>query len=104
METMAGEASFVEFSTRSAFNDVPSYNEAQAGYARSLYTIDSISGKVNLEASRPDCRRTLVVRRMRLARLRVRACRRSRARRSAGNSRHPGQLADAEANQAADVA
>jgi cobalt-zinc-cadmium efflux system outer membrane protein len=44
-----GEASFVEFlDAVRAFNDtMQSYNEAQAEYARSLYTLDSISGKVN---------------------------------------------------------
>ena len=43
-----GEASFVEFlDAVRAFNDtMRSYNEARAGYARSLYTIDSISGTV----------------------------------------------------------
>ena len=44
-----GEASFVEFlDAVRAFNDtMQSYNEARADYARSLYTLDSISGKVN---------------------------------------------------------
>ena len=43
-----GEASFVEFlDAQRAFNDtIQSYNEARAEYARSLYLIDSISGKV----------------------------------------------------------
>jgi cobalt-zinc-cadmium efflux system outer membrane protein len=42
-----GEASFVELlDAQRAFNDtVQSYNEARAQYARSLYLIDSISGK-----------------------------------------------------------
>src|SRR5581483_9543397 len=42
-----GEASFVEFlDAQRAFNDtMQSYNEARAEYARSLYVIDSISGK-----------------------------------------------------------
>ena len=42
-----GEASFVEFlDAQRAFNDaIQSYNEARAEYARSLYLIDSISGK-----------------------------------------------------------
>ena len=43
-----GEATFVEFldATR-AYNDtIQSYNEARAEYARSLYLIDSVSGKV----------------------------------------------------------
>jgi cobalt-zinc-cadmium efflux system outer membrane protein len=44
-----GEASFVEFlDAVRAFNDtMQSYNEARADYARSLYALDSISGKVN---------------------------------------------------------
>ena len=44
-----GEASFVEFlDAVRAFNDtMQSYNDARAGFARSLYTLDSISGKVN---------------------------------------------------------
>ncbi len=44
-----GEASFVEFlDAVRAFNEtMQSYNEARADYARSLYTLDSISGKVN---------------------------------------------------------
>ncbi len=44
-----GEASFVEFlDAVRAFNDtMQSYNEARADFARSLYTIDSITGKVN---------------------------------------------------------
>jgi cobalt-zinc-cadmium efflux system outer membrane protein len=44
-----GEASFIEFlDAVRAFNDtMQSYNEARAEYARSLYTLDSISGKVN---------------------------------------------------------
>jgi outer membrane protein, heavy metal efflux system len=44
-----GEASFVEFlDAVRAFNEtMQSYNEARAGFARSLYTIDSISGRVN---------------------------------------------------------
>ncbi len=43
-----GEASFVEFlDAQRAFNDtMQGYNEARAEYARSLYLIDSISGKV----------------------------------------------------------
>jgi cobalt-zinc-cadmium efflux system outer membrane protein len=43
-----GEASFVEFlDAVRAFNEtMQSYNEARAGFARSLYTIDSISGRV----------------------------------------------------------
>jgi cobalt-zinc-cadmium efflux system outer membrane protein len=42
-----GEASLVEFlDAQRAFNDArQSYNEARADYARSLYTIDSISGR-----------------------------------------------------------
>jgi cobalt-zinc-cadmium efflux system outer membrane protein len=42
-----GEASLVEFlDAQRAFNDArQSYNDARADYARSLYTIDSISGK-----------------------------------------------------------
>ena len=41
-----GEASLVEFlDAQRAFNDArQSYNDARADYARSLYTIDSISG------------------------------------------------------------
>ena len=44
-----GEASFVEFlDAVRAFNDtMQSYNEARADYARSLYALDAISGKVN---------------------------------------------------------
>jgi cobalt-zinc-cadmium efflux system outer membrane protein len=44
-----GEASFVEFlDAVRAFNEtMQSYNEARAGFARSLYTIESISGRVN---------------------------------------------------------
>ncbi len=44
-----GEASFIEFlDAVRAFNDtMQSYNEARAEYARSLYTLDSISGQVN---------------------------------------------------------
>jgi outer membrane protein, heavy metal efflux system len=44
-----GEASFVEFlDAVRAFNDtMRSYNEARAQYAKSLYALDSISGKVN---------------------------------------------------------
>jgi cobalt-zinc-cadmium efflux system outer membrane protein len=44
-----GEASFVEFlDAVRAFNDTTqSYNEARASYARSLYALDSIAGKVN---------------------------------------------------------
>jgi cobalt-zinc-cadmium efflux system outer membrane protein len=44
-----GEATFVEFlDAVRAFNDtMQSYNEARAEYARSLYALDSISGKVN---------------------------------------------------------
>ena len=43
-----GEASFVEFlDAVRAFNEtMQSYNEARAGFARSLYAIDSISGRV----------------------------------------------------------
>ncbi len=43
-----GEASLVEFlDAVRAFNDtMRSYNEARADYARSLYTLDAISGKV----------------------------------------------------------
>jgi len=43
-----GEASFVEFlDAVRAFNDtMQSYNEARAEYARSLYVLDSLSGKV----------------------------------------------------------
>jgi cobalt-zinc-cadmium efflux system outer membrane protein len=43
-----GEATFVEFlDAVRAFNDtMQSYNEARAGYARSLYALDAISGKV----------------------------------------------------------
>ncbi|HZT30406.1 MAG TPA: TolC family protein [Bryobacteraceae bacterium] len=42
-----GEASFVEFlDAQRAFNDtMQGYNEARAEYARSLYLIDSVSGK-----------------------------------------------------------
>ena len=42
-----GEASLIEFlDAQRAFNDtIQSYNEARADYARSLYQIDSISGK-----------------------------------------------------------
>jgi cobalt-zinc-cadmium efflux system outer membrane protein len=44
-----GEASFVEFlDAVRAFNDTTqSYNQARADYARSLYTLDSIAGKVH---------------------------------------------------------
>lgn len=44
-----GEASFIEFlDAVRAYNDtMQSYNGARAEYARSLYTLDSISGKVN---------------------------------------------------------
>ena len=44
-----GEASFVEFlDAVRAFNEtMQSYNEARADYARSLYALDAISGKVN---------------------------------------------------------
>ncbi|HEX3704158.1 MAG TPA: TolC family protein [Vicinamibacterales bacterium] len=44
-----GEASFVELlDAVRAFNDTSqSYNDARADYARSLYTLDSISGRVN---------------------------------------------------------
>jgi cobalt-zinc-cadmium efflux system outer membrane protein len=44
-----GEASFVEFlDAVRAFNETTqSYNEARADYARSLYTLDSIAGKVH---------------------------------------------------------
>jgi cobalt-zinc-cadmium efflux system outer membrane protein len=43
-----GEASFVEFlDAVRAYNDtMQSYNEARAAYARSLYALDAISGKV----------------------------------------------------------
>ena len=43
-----GEASFVELlDAVRAYNDtMQSYNEARAGYARSLYSLDSIAGKV----------------------------------------------------------
>jgi cobalt-zinc-cadmium efflux system outer membrane protein len=43
-----GEATFVEFlDAVRAFNDTTrSYNEARADYARSLYTLDALSGKV----------------------------------------------------------
>jgi cobalt-zinc-cadmium efflux system outer membrane protein len=42
-----GEASLVEFlDAQRAFNDArQSYNDARADFARSLYTIDSVSGK-----------------------------------------------------------
>lgn len=42
-----GEASFVEFlDAQRAYNDtVQSYNDARADYARSLYTIESVSGQ-----------------------------------------------------------
>ena len=44
-----GEASFVEFlDAVRAFNDTrQSYNDARAEYARSLYTLDALSGQVN---------------------------------------------------------
>jgi cobalt-zinc-cadmium efflux system outer membrane protein len=44
-----GEATFVEFlDAVRAFNEtMQSYNEARAGYARSLYVLDAIAGKVN---------------------------------------------------------
>ena len=44
-----GEASFVEFlDAVRAFNEtMQSYNEARADYARSLYALDAIAGKVN---------------------------------------------------------
>ena len=44
-----GEAAFIEFlDAVRAFNEtMQSYNEARAEYARSLYALDSISGKVN---------------------------------------------------------
>jgi cobalt-zinc-cadmium efflux system outer membrane protein len=44
-----GEASFVEFldSVRAYNETMQSYNGARAEYARSLYTLDAISGKVN---------------------------------------------------------
>jgi outer membrane protein, heavy metal efflux system len=44
-----GEATFVEFlDAVRAFNEtMQSYNDARAGYARSLYALDSIAGKVN---------------------------------------------------------
>jgi cobalt-zinc-cadmium efflux system outer membrane protein len=43
-----GEASFVEFlDAQRAFNDtMQSYNEARAEFVRSVYLIDSITGKV----------------------------------------------------------
>ena len=43
-----GEASFVEFlDAQRAFNDtIQGHNDARADYARALYLIDSISGKV----------------------------------------------------------
>jgi cobalt-zinc-cadmium efflux system outer membrane protein len=43
-----GEASLVEFlDAVRAFNDTArSYNEARADYARSLYSLDAISGQV----------------------------------------------------------
>ena len=42
-----GQSSFVEFlDAQRAFNDtMQSYNNARADYARSLYVIDSVSGK-----------------------------------------------------------
>ena len=42
-----GEASLIEFlDAQRAYNDtIQSYNDARADYARSLYQIDSISGK-----------------------------------------------------------
>ena len=42
-----GEASLVEFlDAQRAFNDArQAYNDARADFARSLYTIDSTSGK-----------------------------------------------------------
>jgi len=44
-----GEASFVELlDAVRAFNETrQSYNEARAEYARSLYALDAIAGKVN---------------------------------------------------------
>jgi cobalt-zinc-cadmium efflux system outer membrane protein len=44
-----GDASFVEFlDAVRAFNDtMQSYNEARADYARSLFTLESLAGKVN---------------------------------------------------------
>jgi cobalt-zinc-cadmium efflux system outer membrane protein len=44
-----GEASFVEFldAVRAYNETMQSYNGARADYARSLYTLDAISGKVN---------------------------------------------------------
>jgi cobalt-zinc-cadmium efflux system outer membrane protein len=44
-----GDATFVEFlDAVRAFNETTqSYNEARAGYARSLYALDSLAGKVN---------------------------------------------------------
>ena len=43
-----GEASFVEFlDAARAYNEtIQTYNEARAEYARSLYLIDSVAGKV----------------------------------------------------------
>ena len=43
-----GEATFVEFldATRAYNETIQSYNEARAEYARTLYLIDSVSGKV----------------------------------------------------------
>jgi cobalt-zinc-cadmium efflux system outer membrane protein len=46
----SGEASLVEFlDAQRAFNDtMQTYNEARTEYARSLYLLDSVSGKVEL--------------------------------------------------------
>jgi len=46
-----GEASFVELldAVRTYNDTMQSYNEARAAYARSLYTLDSIAGKVTHE-------------------------------------------------------
>ena len=43
-----GQSSFIEFlDAQRAFNDTrQSYNNAQADYARSLYLIDSVAGRV----------------------------------------------------------
>src|SRR5262249_45117339 len=43
-----GEASFVEFldATRAYNETIQTYNEARAEYARALYLIDSVAGKV----------------------------------------------------------
>ena len=46
-----GQSSFVDFlDAQHAFNDtMQSYNNARADYARSLYTIDSVSGKAVMQ-------------------------------------------------------